>query len=140
MRKAFFPLALVAAVVLTGCGEDRAAVGKTQLTMVVTDLNRGRAAFHLSCQPPRGDFPSPAKSCAAVEKNPTIVTDPKPLNCIGCIGSGFQVSFGGLIDGRPVQSQLFIPAWNGSMPLVRVGLYGAFVYKDFGKHLLPRRH
>ena len=143
MRKTLFLFALitVVTVALSACGGNgHHANGKTQLTMVVTDIQKGRAAFHLSCRPPRGDFHSPAKSCAAVEKNSTIVTDPKPLNCIGCLGSGFQVSFGGLIDGRPVQSQLFIPAWNGSMPLVRAGLYGAFVYTDFSKHLLPLRH
>lgn len=132
------PLALVAAVVLAGCGENRAAVVKTQLTMLVTNWNGSRAAFHLSCQPPRGDFPSPAKSCAWVEKDPKIVTKPKLIMCIGP-SVGPQVDFSGLIDGRPVRSDFSLCGWTYGMRLVRVGLYGAFVYNDFGKHLLPLR-
>jgi hypothetical protein len=78
MRRALLLIPLVVVVALVGCGEGHS--GGTQLTMVVTSSSFGhvsRAVFHLSCQPPRGDFPSPAKSCAWVEKDPKIVTNPK---------------------------------------------------------------
>jgi hypothetical protein len=129
MRRALLLIPLVVVVALVGCGEGHS--GGTQLTMVVTSSSFGhvsRAVFHLSCQPPRGDFPSPAKSCAWVEKDPKIVTNPKLIICYG-ITWGNQVDFSGLIDGRPVRSDFSVCGWNGSMPLVRVGLYGAFVYQ-----------
>ena len=137
MRRALLLIPLVVVVTLVGCGENHS--GETQLTMVVTQSSRGhvsRAVFHLSCQPPRGDFPSPTRSCTAVEKNPKIVSDPKPVFGIGCIGTEDRVTISGWINGRSVRSDFtsyFARAcgWTYSMPLVRAGLYGAFVYQAF---------
>jgi hypothetical protein len=120
-------------VALVGCGEDHS--GETLLTMVVTQSSFGRdsrAVFHLSCQPPRGDFPSPARSCTAVKKNPKIVTDTKSMVrvCFGVVIAEDRVAISGWIDGRSVRSDFTTDCgWDYSMPLVRAGLYGAFVYQ-----------
>ena len=139
MHRALLLIPLVVVVTLVGCGENHS--GETQLTMVVTHSGRGdvsRAVFHLSCQPPRGDFPSPTRSCTAVEKNPKIVTDPKPVFGFGCLrfGTEDRVTISGWINGRSVRSDFtsyFATAcgWTYSMPLVRAGLYGAFVGQAF---------
>jgi hypothetical protein len=102
--------------------------------MVVTRSSLGRAdraaVFRLSCQPPRGDFPSPARSCAALENDPKIVTDPKSGVCYGFFAAEDRVTISGWIDGRPVRSAFTTDCgWEPSMPLVRAGLYGAFVYQ-----------
>ena len=125
MRKAQFLLALVAVMALAGCGG-----GKTELVMVVPG-DPSPAVFHLSCQPPRGDFPAPAVSCAALEKDPKIINSPSSsAACIGVLGRGRQVIIAGLIDGRMVQSS-FLDLCGGPRPLVRARLYGAFVYQYF---------
>jgi len=136
MRRALLLIPLVVVVALVGCGEDHS--GETQLTMVVTQSSLGRdsrAVFHLSCQPPRGDFPSPARSCTAVEKNPKIVTDTKSRLCCGFSAAEDRVTISGWIDGRSVRSDFTTDyGWDYSMPLVRAGLYGAFVYQALQGH------
>jgi hypothetical protein len=131
MRRALLLIPLIVVVALVGCGEDHS--GETQLTMVVTHSSLGRvsrAVFRLSCQPPRGDFPSPTRSCTAVEKNPKIVTDTKSGACYGVFPAVDRVTISGWIDGRSVRSDFTsYCGWDYSMPLVRAGLYGAFVYQ-----------
>ena len=141
MRRALLLIPLVVVVALVGCGEDHS--GETQLTMVVTQSSLGRdsrAVFNLSCQPPRGDFPSPARSCTAVEKNPKIVTDTKSrvAACLGVVIAEDRVTIRGWIDGRSVRSDFTTDCgWDYSMPLVRAGLYGAFVYQALQRQGSP---
>ena len=40
--------------------------------------NGGRALFHLKCDPAGGNVADPAKACAAIAAQPTLVTSPKP--------------------------------------------------------------
>jgi hypothetical protein len=40
--------------------------------------NGGRALFHLRCDPAGGNVADPAKACAAIAEQPSLVTNPKP--------------------------------------------------------------
>jgi hypothetical protein len=136
MRKAFLILTLVAAVATTGCGGgNRSGAGKTQLTILAEQDYLGRASFHLSCRPTGGDVPSPSKACAAVERDPKILTKPELPVCIGAFGSGWHVTVSGLLDGHPVHTAFYMDCWTSDMPLHRAGIWG-----ELEKHLLPLKH
>lgn len=61
--------------------------------------NGGRALFHLRCDPASGNVADPAKACAAIAEQPSLVTNPKPY-----LPSSPAISFGGL--GMPVGGPL----------------------------------
>jgi hypothetical protein len=65
--------------------------------------NGGRALFHLKCDPARGDVADPAKACAAIAAQPSLVTNPKLYYTSGQdTGSVFAFpSFGMPSGGRP---------------------------------------
>jgi hypothetical protein len=118
--------------------------------------NGGRALFHLKCDPTRGDVADPARACAAIAAQPSLITNPKPYSTTGpmsgttmqvchwhpaklCPANGpdyFRIS--GSLNGKPVH-------FNGGgifatdVALVeKLGLAGRF-----GKpvvRLEPRRH
>jgi hypothetical protein len=128
-------------------------------------LYGGRALFHLKCDPASGNVADPAKACAAIAAQPSLVTNPKPYTpnhrVAGFAGFGtatggplmqvcrsghglcpangpdyFKIS--GSVNGKPVHF-----SGGGSfatdVPLVaKLGLAGRF-----GKpvvRLEPRRH
>src|SRR5438874_8122231 len=45
--------------------------------------NGGRALFHLKCDPASGNVADPAKACAAIAAQPSLVTNPKPYYTSG---------------------------------------------------------
>ena len=57
-----------------GCGSMPASGSDTQLTIRAVNSSVGRSEFHLSCEPPGGDLPDPARACAALTKDPGLVT------------------------------------------------------------------
>jgi hypothetical protein len=64
--------------------------------------NGGRALFHLKCDPASGDVADPAKACAAIAAQPSLVTNPEPyLPASATNGIGARTSFGG---GEPRQA------------------------------------
>ena len=50
-----------------------------KLTILAVEKTGGRALFHLRCDPAGGDVAEPAKACAAIAAQPTLVTNPKPF-------------------------------------------------------------
>src|SRR5437870_9228605 len=42
-----------------------------------------RALFHLRCDPAGGNVADPAKACAAIAAQPSLVTNPKPFYNLG---------------------------------------------------------
>jgi hypothetical protein len=60
--------------------------------------NGGRALFHLKCEPAGGNVADPAKACAAIAAQPSLVTNPKPYSTSGPVTGipGF-----GIPAGRP---------------------------------------
>jgi hypothetical protein len=121
-------MSLLALLALTSCSADHS--GQTQLTIEVTRTGRGQtssAVFYLSCHPPRGDVPRPARSCRLVEKYPTLVTDPRPVVCLGRFFNRDDVTISGWLNGQPVRSEFENECWTYSDPLVRAGLFGGFV-------------
>src|SRR5215467_5328021 len=59
----------------------------------------GRALFHLRCDPDGGNVADPAKACAAIAAQPSLVTDPQPYvpgrPGDGPIGLGTPIPVGG---------------------------------------------
>lgn len=74
--------------------------------------NGGRALFHLKCDPAGGDVADPAKACAAIAAQPSLVTNPKPYYTSGQVNSGSVTAFRGFgmpAGGQPMQVCHFHP-------------------------------
>lgn len=99
-------LILVAGAIAVGVelnSRGSASVGsafRTSLTFsAVSDFGRHAFVFHLSCHPPGGDLPQPARACAAIAAKPSLITRPKPFSCWG---TWWTFSIIGRLHGRPV--------------------------------------
>ncbi len=69
--------------------------------------NGGRAIFHLKCDPASGDVADPAKACAAIAAQPTLVTNPQPYPpASATCGDGLNTSCG----GEPMQACRSVPS------------------------------
>jgi hypothetical protein len=106
-----------------------------RLTVLAVRDNGGRALFHLRCDPAGGNVADPAKACAAIAAQPSLVTDPKPFYDGGNNGAYFTIT--GRLNGKPVhfggESD-----WTPQMQLIdKLGLAG-----PHGQplHLEPSRH
>jgi hypothetical protein len=82
----------------------------------IASANGGRALFHLKCDPAGGNVADPAKACAAIAAQPSLVTHPKPYPVTGpitvvchfhpaklCPANGpwyFKIT--GSVNGKPV--------------------------------------
>ena len=123
------PLLLVAA----GCGSGT-NLASTKLTLTAVNPNVGQAVFHLDCGPAGGDVSDPAAACAALGRDPTLVTSPQPFTCFGGPSSWFDVTISGRLDGKPVQQQ-FSTCWTPQMATLRkLGLASWLT-----RHVLRRR-
>jgi hypothetical protein len=69
--------------------------------------NGGRALFHLKCDPASGNVADPAKACAAIAAQPSLVTNPKPYYTSGPVTAP---GFGSYPAGPPKQVCHFHPA------------------------------
>ena len=106
-----------------------------RLTVLAVRDNGGRALFHLRCDPAGGDVADPAKACAAIAAQPSLVTDPKPFFDFGNNGAYFTIT--GRLNGKPVHFS-GESDWTPQMELIqKLGLAG-----PHGQplHLEPSRH
>jgi len=104
------------------------------LTILAVGENGGRALFHLRCDPAAGNVAQPAKACAAIAAQPSLVTNPKPFFDMGGNTSYFTIT--GRLNGKPVQFR-GESSWAPQMELIdKLGLAG-----PHGQplHLEPRR-
>jgi hypothetical protein len=67
----------------------------------------GRALFHLKCDPASGNVADPAKACAAIAAQPSLVTNPKPYYTSG---PATNLGLGRYPAGPPKQVCHFHPA------------------------------
>lgn len=81
-----------------------------------------RALFHLRCDPAGGNVADPAKACAAIAAQPSLVTDPKPFYNEGSDSWYFTIS--GSLKGKPVHVGVG-GDWMTQMALInKLGLAG----------------
>lgn len=81
-----------------------------------------RALFHLRCDPAGGDVAHPAKACAAIAAQPSLVTHPKPVYNAG--GDSWYFTITGSLNGQPVHVGLE-GDWMTQMALIdKLGLAG----------------
>lgn len=90
---------------------------RTELTLTATNSFVGRAVFRLRCQPPEGDVPDPSAACAALARNPQLVTNPKPFTCFGGTFSWWELTIAGRLDGDPVAVKTST-CWTPQMALI----------------------
>src|SRR5690349_11679472 len=70
------------------------------LTVLAVADTGGRAVFHRRCDPAGGNVAQPAKVCAAIAAQPSLVTNPKPFFDGGNNGWYFKID--GRLNGRAV--------------------------------------
>lgn len=122
----------VLAVELRGLGSVASVPAK--LTVLAVRENGGRALFHLRCDPAGGNVARPAKACAAIAAQPSLVTNPKPFFDGGPNTVYFTIT--GRLNGKPVHFS-GESSWTPQMALIdKLGLAG-----PHGQplHLEPRR-
>src|SRR4051794_7174659 len=71
-----------------------------KLTVLAVREGGGRALFHLRCDPAAGNVAHPAKACAAIAAQPSLVTNPKPFYDGGNNVAYFTIT--GSLNGKPV--------------------------------------
>jgi hypothetical protein len=81
-----------------------------------------RALFHLRCDPAGGNVADPAKACAAIAAQRSLVTDPKPVFNGGSDSWYFTIT--GSLNGKPVHVAVG-GDWMTQMALIdKLGLAG----------------
>jgi hypothetical protein len=131
MKRLALGLALV--FLAAGCAGARDISG-TRLILTALNPNVGLVVFHLDCAPAGGDVADPAAACAALQRNPALVTSPTPFTCIGGTTSWFDVTIDGRLDGRTVHRK-FSTCWTRqSATLGKLG-----VGQSWSGHIRPRR-
>ena len=106
-----------------------------KLSILAVGQNGGRALFHLRCDPAAGNVAQPARACAAIAAQPSLVTNPKPFYDNGPNTSYFTIT--GRLNGKPVHFS-GESSWTPQMALIaKLGLAG-----PHGQplHLQPSRH
>ena len=122
-------IAAVAAVVVAGAllgfalrGLGSVTPVPANLTVLAVGQNGGRALFHLKCDPASGNVAAPAKACAAIAAQPSIVTHPKPYFDTGPNTWDFTIT--GRLNGKPVHFR-GESSWTPQMELInKLGLAG----------------
>jgi Subtilisin inhibitor-like len=121
---------------LTGCeiGQEQG----TELTIRASNERAGRAEFHLSCDPPGGDLPNPARACAALSEEPGLVTRPEPIEC-RVQYCPWGVTIEGSLDGKSIDVDLIT-----GLPVEDLGIYGilgrlGISWELLQKHVTRRR-
>jgi hypothetical protein len=119
--------AVVVAAVGVGLTVELRAMGSVtevpaKLTILAVEQNGGRALFHLRCDPAGGNVADPAKACAAIAAQPSIVTNPKPFYDMGDNGAYFRLI--GSLNGKPIHFSVESD-WTPQMALIsKLGLAG----------------
>ena len=107
----------------------------TKLTLKAVNPNVGQAVFHLTCGPAGGDVADPAAACAALDRDPKLVTEPQPYTCLGGPSSWFDMTISGRLAGKRVHRK-FSTCWTPQMTTLRkLGLANSLT-----RHVLRRRH
>jgi hypothetical protein len=92
------------------------------LTVLAVADTGGRALFHLRCDPAGGNVAAPARACAAIAAQPSLVTNPKPFYDFGSNGWYFTIT--GRLNGKPVHFS-GESDWTTQMALIhKLGLAG----------------
>jgi hypothetical protein len=105
------------------------------LAILAVQDNGGRALFHLRCDPAGGNVAQPARACAAIAAQPSLVTNPKPFYDFGNNGAFFRIT--GRLNGKPVHFS-GESDWTPQMALIaKLGLAGR---NGQPLRLEPRRH
>jgi hypothetical protein len=124
-----------AAVVLIAAGCGGTTPPRTQLTMLAINTSVGRALFRLDCSPAGGDLANPAAACAALAKQPELVTRPEPFACAGGPFSWWDVTIAGRLNGKAMR-RAFSTCWTTQMEtLGRLHMSWASLHA----HLVRRR-
>jgi hypothetical protein len=141
LRRGLVTLA-AAAIVAAGAGlwaelggPASAATVRAHLTVLAVGEQGGRALFHLRCRPAGGNVAQPAKACAAIAAQPSLVKNPKPFYDLGPNTWYFTIS--GHLNGKPVHFS-GESSWTPQFALIdKLGLA-----KPNGQplHLEPQRH
>jgi len=106
-----------------------------KLTVLAVREGGGRALFHLSCDPAAGNVADPAKACAAIAAQPSLVTNPKPFYDGGDNAAYFTIT--GNVNGERVHFS-GESDWTPQMALIdKLGLAGP---NGQPLHLEPARH
>ena len=90
--------AAVLTIELRGLGSVTPVPAK--LTVLAVREGGGRALFHLRCDPAAGNVAQPARACAAIAAQPSLVTNPKPFYDGGNNAAYFTIT--GSLNGKPV--------------------------------------
>jgi hypothetical protein len=126
-------LALVLLTAAAGCGSGTNLAG-TKLTLTAINPNVGQAIFHLDCDPARGDVTDPSAACAALSRDPALISSPQPFTCIGGPSSWFDMTISGRLAGKRVHEK-FSTCWTPQMAtLGKLGLANSL-----GRNVLRRR-
>ena len=108
---------------------------RANLTVLAVGDTGGRALFHLRCDPAGGNVAQPAKACAAIAAQPSLVTHPKPFADLGSNGWYFKIS--GRLDAKSVHFSGEMD-WTPQAELIdKLGLAGP---RGQPLHLEPLRH
>jgi hypothetical protein len=130
-------LVIVALAVSTTASHAGASdTPSTKLTIVALNESVGRAVFHLSCEPTGGDLPDPTNACAALDRQPELVTSPQPFVCRGGPQSHWLIEIGGWLKGQETH-QSFESCWTLQAPLIQAF---ALTWDVLRQHLVPRRY
>ena len=130
MRIVVASCVVAAAAIAAGCGKSAG----TSLTILAVNPWVGRAEFHLTCAPPGGDVPRPARACAALSAEPSLATRPTAFVCRGGTFSWWDLTITGRVRGRRIHSHVDT-CWTRQMRLV--GKLG--IARALQAHLVPRR-
>jgi hypothetical protein len=125
---------LVLAASLAGCG-SQTVTPSADLTLLAVNPFVGRAAFHLTCKPSGGDLAHPARACAALASDPTLVMHPKPFTCRGGTFSWWDITISGRLRGHPIRTHVST-CWTPQMAMIDRFEIG---WQSLRAHLLPRR-
>jgi hypothetical protein len=135
MKRSAVLLVMLCVAFSAGCGLSTKAPVPAKLTLLAVREGGGRALFHLRCDPAGGDVADPAKACAAIAAQPSLVTNPKPFYDEGNNVAYFTIT--GSLNGKPVHFS-GESDWTPQMALIdKLGLAGP---NGQPLRLEPRRH
>jgi hypothetical protein len=126
--------ALVLVGSVSGCGSRR-VTPSTDLTLFAVNPSVGRASFQLACGPSGGDIANADRACAAIARQPELVTEPEPFRCYGGPFSWWDITITGRLRGRPIHTHVST-CWTPQMAMIRQLGIG---FQSLQAHMLPRR-
>ena len=107
---------------LHGAGSVAQVPANLTVLAVSENFGGGRALFHLRCAPAGGNVAHPARACAAIAAQPSVVTHPKPFYDWG--ENQWYVTITGRLNGKPVHFRGGM-SWTNQTDLVdKLGLAG----------------